>query len=404
MPMLYGDSYGDLGRQDLQHDAARDSRYFQLLQDARNQEAANRRAQEHADSVGLQMAQLGLSTQENNANRALAFQNHNDSTDYQNRQLSQNSDLFRQQLAQGLKIAQMNLDAATGRTGDAERDKVYNEAYQAIGQGAIQTPDELQAFAGNKLHPEDFDRLSTWIQRGFDQRKAAYDQGNRASQTLNEEMSRRLAPLQPAYDKALEAIKGSVPAHTLNPTTWFRPTTESAVQAAPIQFYNLERDKFMDEVNKAKPYQNVVTYDPQSQKFQSMIPAPKAFGTNTLDTPNRVPMLPPDASTRAAAAGSALPADSWVPVPSAGIKVHPGVWNVIKQTAATIPNPADRAAYLSQAVAKAVQDRNALPLAPVAPTNQSSAPSGMMAVPYGIGNVARQFGDHPDTGVPWYGL
>jgi len=362
--MIYGDSYNDLTRGDQNYDAARDQRYFQLLADLRGRERAAQAASEHQDAMELAFRQLAQQGLENNANRQVQLLTQGADQDYRNRALGQNANLFQNQLDQGMKIAQMNLDAQNRVHNASDADKLYNEAFQAIGQNTIQTPEQLDTFVGDQLPPDYKSRLGAWLNEAQTKRTAGYDAGNRAAEVLNAEWARRIAPFQSQYDAAQAKLPSTVPEkHWYWPSTWGHEQFSDVQNSVPVMQYNQARTKFFEDLAKNKSYQGLADFDPTAApggKFVNVVPRPASIpqmqGPPAPLSPSAGAEIPPTSSP------IEVPSSQWKELPQLGLKVHPLIYQSIVKQASAFKTEADKSAYLQRAWQDALRSGTAQPI------------------------------------------
>lgn len=374
---IYGDSYGDVGNRALATDQASDARYFQML-------AANRAAQEEANRVANQQANLGFQYSNMNAtlgdaaaNRAQQLQLSGVNSDFQNRSLAQTAELADKGIQAQKDIENMKLLDTDKRLDLGEQGRLHQEAYQAIQTGSVRTPDQLTAFLGGKLPAADSDRLHMVLQEANNERLKQYGSGNNAAETVNQEYKQRvLDPYQSGYDAAQKKIATAPYAADKH---WYFPSTygaskEDLAQSTPVSSYTMARTKFFEDLAKNKSYNALTEYDPFANRFVNTVPRPDVGG---------VPVTQPQAAAAPGiSAVTALTTDNWIPYPSAGIRVNPVDAADIKLRAAAFKNPADQSAYVRQRLQQAIQQGRAIPLArPPVPSLPSPIPFQSMGPP-----------------------
>lgn len=382
---IFGDSYGDVANRELAYDASRDNRYFRMLADQRQQEAAAREEEARAANLELALRQLNQSGQESAAARQQSFMFHGDEQAYRQKALGQNANLFLKQLASNESIADQNKQYQSGLIDRNDADTLYKEVVRGIDNEVIQTPEQLTTFVGNRqLLADDLMRLNSYLQRSFDLRKQKYVAAGEATTNLNAEYARRLGDLS-SLGKANAEMQTKIKAATpeaeksfWKPGTW-GPSQEKLSASMPVVRYNTERDKFMESFNKDKRYPNLAQFDSLNNTFVPAVAPPTVFGTNTLPTFK----LPPaggsgagTGTTNAPAATGArnapsmlnVPSAQWPTIPKTSIKVHPIILDRILAEAGRIANPNEREIWVQRQITAALKEGTATQQAPQGPT------------------------------------
>lgn len=354
---IFGDSYGDVGNRELATDQSNDSRFFNWL-------AANRAQQEMADKAKSGSENLQLSYDQ----LAAAQDNQQADRDYRMQALNQNANLFNKQIASNSDIAKMQLLAGQHHLDRADTTQAYNEAYNAIQSGNVTTPQELEQLIGDRITPEQKQRLGVYLATSFNKHKLAYDEGERARQAMDQEYQNRVGPYQSQVDEISKKITTAPNAADVNWTTphlwnWFgaNPTKEKLQadlqNSGPVMMRNSAQERLFQDMGKSHRLDKLVDYDPMSHSFVNIVPKPTPLGGLPTSSGAQSPSASPEQQT-------GVPVANWIPVPSVGIRVNPSVFASIKQGASTLPTDADRFAYMRQKFAEALAAGQAIKITP----------------------------------------
>lgn len=339
---VYGDSYGQVFQNELGLDAARDARVNNAMADQRYR-------QQQADLVGQQQASL-QQQQDQMAQSAAAQQAalmqqmgfHADETDYRNRSLNQQASLNLADLASREKIANMANTETNKRLDLGTGNQLYSEAFQAITNGLVKTPDHLKALVGTNLTPDQNNRLGIYLAQAHERRVKAYNDQVTAANNLGLEYARQVGPFEAGAADAQKKIAAAPLAadkHWYMPST-YGPSREDLTAAPPmaLRSYNDAMDKFNTTLGKDKRLGGMVSQDVGTHQFVPAMDVPEDFpgSTATIATLNqgsRAAMPPTPATPQVVAPGAAtspqMPltpvSDKWVPVQGTNIVIHPAV-------------------------------------------------------------------------------
>lgn len=281
MKFVYGDSYGDVANRELAMDSARDSRFFRSL-DARNALAqmAQQQAQQEAANRFQMMQFLARQREAQEATRYNRFQDQQMQQARLSDQGGQNR-RFYDELALKKQIADM-------QHGNAGADQDYNEAYQAITEGAL-TPEQLpQAFP--TIPPNQRNRLATYFSNLANQEQQEIEFGQDDANLLNEQIARKR--LQEGIRKATEEAKASKKGFNFSPSEAdIDANLATAIQAlkAGTGLKNVPLPEnvipeFLEMLVKNRRLSESVKWNPKEERFEAR-PIPRRFNRSTTPTP-----------------------------------------------------------------------------------------------------------------------
>lgn len=283
MPMVYGDSYGDIANRQLAMDQARDARYFQSLAANRALAAMAQQQQQASMDNAYRIASVIQSQREAQAARAAQAQHWADSMAMDRwKTMLQN-----QQYQQGL---QLQRDQFTDKTGQ----KDYTEALGAVQQGLV-NPGTIKTVFPN-LGEDQASRLNEYYNILGKQEEDAITASKSLANNLNAEV---LAKKRIAAGAQLDADLAKAQ------TGWNMPrwlggsgldstlAEESAVKKdavlagkAPLppgtRLPNQQIEDYIKSVLKNKGYADRVQFDDETQTWQPVI-QPRRFAPMQLN-------------------------------------------------------------------------------------------------------------------------
>ena len=407
VPVLaYGDTYGGVAQNELAQQAAEDAFLFSLLGHQAQRRSVDQSANQYDRSLAFQgqsreldeqYRRTALAEQLNQAREARAQQERQayDTLNLQNRQFQQSmaqnqgqqgfanelaalqvraaqaarpEDVsYRERaLAQGTDLSRLGIqeqaratdlqaqlsreqiEAATGQRTRAESSARYDQLVNLVGNGAIRTPQQLASYDTSTLTTAQLGDLANLLTEATTRQNQAYRASEARATALNAQLSERLAPLQPAYDRATQKL-ASAPERGQG--RWYWPDTfKDEVSTGPITAYQKARDEFQTVVGENKLYGDVI-YDPTSKRFVPAIPRPEAY---SQATGTGLPMPSPQA-TPAAPGTAALPSMDDVRIPFNGqtISLPRSLYEGIKARASQL-DPGSRQAVVQQAIMDAL--------------------------------------------------
>lgn len=396
-PIAYGDSYGGVAQNALQLDAARDARYFQSLADERARVA-------QGQQYDIQQQQLNQGRAEAQARMAQSLAEFQSTNQLQQQSLAQQAYEAERNRQNELAVTQLRVSPYQDRLGARDRLQVYNQVWNGINNGSIQTPQDLESSSAGVLAPDDIARLTVALQGAQSKMSNAFQTQQTAAGRFNSDFQGQMGPYLQGYQQAQQQVQ-SAPA-TFSDAPWYQqmgaiaslgmyhPKTQAYYAENPsanlppqIPAYENRLNQFEQGLQKNRAAANL-RFDPTNpqQPFSPSMAMPPSFGSQAPNAPAYSPStaLPPLSS-----AGTNGMSDGWQNV--GGYEVAPDV--VQKMEAARVAagdNPSDQRAAVHSVLQSAMADGSNR----VRPATQA-APTAMPVIPPLSDDMGTNSGESP---------
>lgn len=293
---LYGDSYGQIGSQELAQDQARDSRWFRSLDAQRALDALAQQQQQSGVGNALHVASLIQNAREQALQNRLAQQRYSDQQNLSMLHYLLQNQQFYDSLKSNEKVAGMRIKELQARDTERNADQDYAEAAQLAEHG-VPTGTLSSLF---KLTPQQNARLAARVAALAAQEEDQVGPVEQAQKT-------NLSTLQGLLNvKKREAAIGAA-LKEFTPFTW-DSTIKERINKLPAEnlppLENETLDKWIQDNLVKKKLDTILAVDPQTQRIVP-IPIQRRFPKALL--PTAPPVASPAAGTPFPAAGPSLP-------------------------------------------------------------------------------------------------